>query len=275
MIKNFKVLGILLAAIFLLTGFHAEAHGTTNWNSNKITVIGQGVPSSGTYGAQAKLLAKRAAVVDAYRQLAEIVHGVNVDAETTVEQMMVSSDIVRTTVEAKIKGARIVDENITSDGIYEVTVEMPLFGTGGIADVVIERPQSVISFPEPEYIPEPITPPTYTPPAPSGKYTGVIIDCRGFRVNPVMSPVIKNSRGKKLYGHENLDYDYIIEHGMVSYADSMSQAGRAGSNPLIIKAERMDDFNANPVISVQDGNFMLSENRGAKFLDKTAVVFLY
>ena len=108
-----------------------------------------------------------------------------------------------------------------------------------------------------------------------GNYTGLIIDCRGLGLQPVMSPVIKNASGVKLYGHENLNYDLIIRDGMVSYVHSQSQAGRAGSNPLILKAERLEDNNANPVVSVNDGNRILIENGSTGFLNKTAVVFLY
>ena len=90
-----------------------------------------------------------------------------------------------------------------------------------------------------------------------------------------MSPVIKDVSGVKLYGHQNLDYDMVIRDGMASYANDMSQATRAGSNPLVIKAERLDDHNANPVISVTDGNKMLLENNSSGFLSRTAVVFLY
>ena len=33
-----------------------------------------------------------------------------------------------------------------------------------------------------------------------------------MNLNPVMSPVIKNDRGTKIYGHENLNYDMVIEN---------------------------------------------------------------
>ena len=108
-----------------------------------------------------------------------------------------------------------------------------------------------------------------------GGYTGLIIDCRGLGLNPVMSPVIKNEKGVKLYGHENLNYDLVIRDGMVNYANNQGQAGRAGSNPLVLKASRLEDHNANPVVSVNDGNKILVENGSSGFLNKTAVVFMY
>ena len=269
---RFSFLGILMAALVLCSGIIAEAAPGTDWHRQTITVTGSGVVPPGAYGAQARIMAKRAAVADAYRQLAEVVKGVQVDATTTVEQAMVRSDTVNLSVSAVIRGAKIIDENFTTDGAYEVTMELPIFGAnGGLASAVLERPAYVEPLPEPE--PASITASVTI--EISGGYTGVIIDCRGFQVQPVMSPVIKNAKGKKIYGHKNLDPDKVIEYGMASYAGSMSEALRAGSNPLIIKAVDVEDFNSNPVVSMEDANRILSENKISHFLENTAVVFLY
>ena len=260
-------LGMLIAALLMCTSFRAEAALGTDWNSSKITVTGSGVVPRGAIGAQARLLARRAAQADAYRQLAEVVKGVQVDASTTVEMAMIQSDTVNLQVSAVIQGARIVSENFTTDGAYEVTMELPMFGkSGGLAQAVMERPAVVEPFPQVN---------TKVTVEIKGGYTGLIIDCRGFRVNPVMSPVIKNAHGEKIYGHKNLDYDKVIEYGMASYAGSMSEAVRAGSNPLIVKAVDVEDFDANPVVSMADADLILSENQLSRFLDNTSVVFLY
>lgn len=269
---KFSLFGLLMAALVICTGLRAEA--ATDWNTQKITVVGSGIPAYGMSGAQARLMAQRAATADAYRQLAEIVQGVQVDADTTVEMAMVKSDSVRLKVSALVKGAKIISRTFTNDGVCEVTMELPMFGaTGGLAEAVLERPTYVEPFPEPQT--QRIDISTSVKISVKGGYTGVIIDCRGFHLQPVMSPVIKNSRGEKIYGHKNLDYDKVIEYGMASYADSMNQAYRAGSNPLVIKAVDVEDFNSNPVVSMSDAELILSENQISGFLEDTAVVFLY
>ena len=275
-----RLFGALLAAVLLLTGINVEAaaRGETDWGRQVVTVTGYGVAPTGTRAAQARILARRAAIVDAYRYLAEYVQGVNVDAETTVEDAMTQSDVVKTKVNAIVKGAKIVpgSEKFTSDGGYEVTLELPMFGaTDSLAYAVMERPEYIEPFPEPA--PEPVIPSQPRPHSPTinGQYTGVIIDCTGFKVQPVMSPVIKNANGQKIYGHKNIDPDYVIAHGMVDYVTSISKARRAGSNPLILKAIDMQDFDSTPVVTVSDGNLMLSENDASGFLADTAVVFLY
>jgi len=273
MIRHFKLFGVLLAAIFFAISSNADA--ATDWNTNKIQVTGMGVPNPrlATTPAHAAMMARRAAIADAYRQLAEAVNGVQVDSETTVEQMMLTSDVVKTKISATIRGAQIVSEGELAGGGYSVTLELPLFGEGNsIAETVLERPAVVEPFPMPA--------PDYRPPVvetrPSyGGYTGLVVDCRGMNINFVMSPVIKNINGQKIYGHMNLDYDRVIREGMASYAQDMSQAARAGSNPLVVKAVWLDDLNANPVLSAEDADLVLYENSQSHFLDNIAVVFLY
>ena len=274
MLKKFKMLGVLLAVILLSVS--AKVDAAPDWSTNVITVTGMGVanPALAKTPAHASMMARRAALADAYRQLLETVQGVNVDAETTVEQMMLTSDVVKIKVTGTIRGAQIVSEGELSGGGYSVTLELPLFGgTGSIAETVIERPTYVEPFPMPA--------PDYRPPViesrpSSQRYTGLVVDCRGLgTINPVMSPVIKNTNGQKIYGHKNLDYDRIIREGMATYAQDMSQASRAGYNPLIVRAVALDDLNATPVLSMEDSEYVLYENGQSHFLEDIAVVFLY
>ncbi|MBR3961267.1 MAG: LPP20 family lipoprotein, partial [Clostridia bacterium] len=106
MFKKVKLLGVLVAAIIF--AISATVDAAPNWNTGTIQVTGTGVsnPALARTSAHASMMARRAAVADAYRQLAEAVQGMQVDAETTVEQMMLTSDIVKTRVSAVIRGAR-------------------------------------------------------------------------------------------------------------------------------------------------------------------------
>ncbi len=289
--KIFSVLATMLAVlVFSISSVFAADN--VNWDNSSVTVTGMGAqPANAVNPAQARMMARRAAVADAYRQLAESIKGVNVDAETTVENMMVTSDVIRTKVSAMIQGAQVVSEREIPGGGYEVTMTVPLFGvSNSIAQAVI--PQTTVVEPLPAPVPEviPSMPAgslqggtiIYTtidsgkksPMEAIGGYTGVIIDCRGLGLKPVMSPVIKNDKEIPIYGHKNLNYDKIISDGMVSYASSAGQATRAGSRPLIIKAIRLMDHNANPVISTADANRILIENSSSNFLNETKVVFL-
>ena len=76
-----KLFGMILTMLMLLTTVKADA--ATDWNAGVIRATGMGVPTTGAVGAQARMLARRAAVADAYRQLLELTEGVQVDSETT------------------------------------------------------------------------------------------------------------------------------------------------------------------------------------------------
>ena len=111
--------------------------------------------------------------------------------------------------------------------------------------------------------------------AAQGDYTGLIVDCRGLGLQTAMSPVIFNTNGTKIYGHKNLDIDRIIEIGMVDYINDLNNVDRAGTNPLVVRAVSLRDFNSNPVVSLADSNHILIENHVTRFLQQLKVVFLY
>ncbi|NQZ23110.1 MAG: hypothetical protein HRT53_13775 [Colwellia sp.] len=61
---------------------------------------------------QAKMMAKRAATLDAQRQLAEMIKGVQLSAGTSVEDFEVTKDIIATRVRGLLKGAFILKESV-------------------------------------------------------------------------------------------------------------------------------------------------------------------
>ena len=73
---------------------------------------------------QQRLLAIRAAKIDAYRSLAEQVYGIYLDANTTVSDLTVTSDSFRTRVEGVIYGATITSINPVNNDTYEVTLSL-------------------------------------------------------------------------------------------------------------------------------------------------------
>ena len=104
-----RIFGLTIAlALFLSSTCFAIG---IDWNSNIITAIGVGAaPEYAIKPGQADALARRAAVVDAYRNMASIVYGVEIENQTTVAQLVVKKDTIKTAVAGAIKNARVVDE---------------------------------------------------------------------------------------------------------------------------------------------------------------------
>jgi hypothetical protein len=74
--------------------------------------------------AQQRLLAIRAAKLDAYRSLTEQVYGLRMDATATVADMVVQNDTFRSRVEGVIYGATLVSITPSGDDTYETTLAL-------------------------------------------------------------------------------------------------------------------------------------------------------
>ena len=73
---------------------------------------------------QRRLMAIRAAKLDAYRGLTEQIYGINLDGETTVAEAMLTSDKMSSTVRGTIMGAKTVKIEPTGNDTYEVELSV-------------------------------------------------------------------------------------------------------------------------------------------------------
>ncbi|MBT6256701.1 MAG: hypothetical protein HOI92_02815 [Alphaproteobacteria bacterium] len=91
-----------------------------------LSAVGYAVISSqpGRSDAQKRLMAIRAARMAAMRDLAEQIHGLQVDSTTTVIDLMVQNDTFRGIVTGTIRGARTVRINPTGSDTYEIVLEI-------------------------------------------------------------------------------------------------------------------------------------------------------
>ncbi|MDO7253014.1 LPP20 family lipoprotein [Helicobacter cappadocius] len=97
-------------------------------NVIELSAVGMGVaPESTISPSQALALAKRAAIVDAYRQLGEKMYGIRVNAQDTVRDMVLQNSTVKTKVQALIRNAEIT-ETVYKDGLCQVSMELKLDG---------------------------------------------------------------------------------------------------------------------------------------------------
>lgn len=73
---------------------------------------------------QNKLMAKRAAEADAYRKLAQVVYGLQINSRTYVKDFVAESDDIRGDVDAFIRGIRLGEPVWLEDGSCEVPAEV-------------------------------------------------------------------------------------------------------------------------------------------------------
>jgi hypothetical protein len=71
-----------------------------------------------------RLMAMRAARLDAMRDLVEQIHGIRLTAETTVSQAVVQSDSLQALVDGTLRGAKTVSIQPTGSDSYEVILSI-------------------------------------------------------------------------------------------------------------------------------------------------------
>ena len=239
-------------------------NGWINWERQMVKAVGHGVlPGDAENMAQAKLMARAAAISDAYRNLAIMANGVRVTGDTLVENFITKSDEIRLKVDGFIRGAEIVSENQLPDRSFEVIVQMPFTGRNGLisglsADLLATN--TTISA------------------ASEGNITGLIIDARGLGVQPAMSPKVYDEDGNEVYGTVKVSPDFAIEVGIAVYPRNSEQAlksPRAGKHPLTVKALRKGSkFATDVIVSNADAARILEADSESGFLSRCGVSIL-
>ncbi len=234
-------------------------NGAVDFSNRTITATGIGV--SGGTGGRAGVI--RAAKLDALRNLIEAINGIALTSETTVENQMLASDVVRTRVQGIAKNYRPVgDPRYYDDGSIEVTIEMSLDG-----------PFLEAILPEGMGKGQPLSSAVV-----GVAYTGLIIDATGLGARPALSPRILNENGQEVYGSSFVSREWAIKYGMAGYEKEMTSAlrnDRITDRPLVTKAlSASGSSRADLVISNQDAETLHGMKENLSFLQKCRVIII-
>jgi hypothetical protein len=237
-----------------------------DWTKGVISATGLGAPPPNAVNAgQARAMAERAAFLVATRNLLEVVKGIRVDSATLVENMMVTSDVIKTEVSGFVQGATIMNKKVNPDGSVEVMIGMKM--TGELLSTLMPREtgggQPIALQPGA---------------APGAAFTGLIVDARGMGLRPAMAPKIRNEEGREVYGSAFVNRDYAVEQGMVGYLKDMGAAQanpRVTDRPLLVKALKTDGPNKTDlVISNSDAATLHGMKEHLSFLEKARVMVI-
>ncbi len=138
-VRRSRPVAVLAALLMILTAGTALGNdpavepisgvGTIDWVKEKLTAVGVGAPVTRNVGqAQVRLLAQRAAVVVAQRNLLEVVKGVHIDATTTLENFLVKRDAIETRVSGLLVNSTVDKVDYYSNGSAKAWVSIPLTG---------------------------------------------------------------------------------------------------------------------------------------------------
>ena len=244
-----------------------------DWSRQVAIAVGTGVPAGfATTAGQKNVTALRAARLDAARNLLELIQGVNLTSDSSLQQAMVASDQVRTSVEGSLNSIREVgNPKYFSDGSIQVRLEASLRQ--------IIPPDLYLGPPQELGAPGS----SAAAPAPSNvnagaAYTGLIVDARGTGVTPCMSPKIYDPDGNEVYGSAYVSRDFAISQGIVGYVKSVDQAqgtDRVKGNPALVKAIAVKGPNKSDlVISKEDAATLRQLAQQQTFLREARVMIV-
>jgi len=243
------------------------AKGVINWSKGTVQATGIGAPPEKLYGKpSARPMALRAAKLDAYRNILEVLKGVRIDSTTIVRDYAVESDIIMSKVEGMVQGAEVVKKEYLSDGTVEITMQMSLHG--GFSQLVLPaeiKPLDSIKSAMPLQ-------------SSSAVYTGLVVDARGLHARPAMSPKVQDENGQEVYGSAFVSREYAVQQGMSGYAKNVDAARtnqRVTDNPLLVKGLRVEGAgHSDIVISNADASMLRGASENLSFMKKCRVMIV-
>jgi len=257
------------------------ASGVIDWTKASVEAIGYGVAPAGKNPKVAPLLACRAAIVDAQRNLLESFQGVRVTSTTLVSNYSLTSDIVKSSVEGTVQGALIKSRVNRADGSCKVMLQAPLKGkisksiytdlhkkvnsAFNLKDLFSSFISSAHASQVNDYSKElenkinKLTKRITDIEAllnnkvklnnkqTVSEITGIVIDVRGSNFIPSLDPKIRASSGDVLYPNKE-NVSAIIDSGQLvslfaSQVDFAMDHPIVGNTPLLIKANKTWDKN--------------------------------
>ena len=250
--------------------------GSINFTDRTIQATGTGfIPENVINAGQARRSAVRIAKQDALRQLIEIVNGVNVTSETTIEGAMFD-DKIKTQVQGAIRGARRVgDPRYLSDTSVEVVFEVSMNNIAYALLPIVEAATVVVGAATEASLSQTAAALSTTT---SGGITGIIIDGKDLGLRPAMSPRILDQNGGVVYGPGHYSRDYAAANGVVGYAKSLKQAQadtRVQGNPLVLRATSASGTTRSDVIITNvDAGKVSRANNNAGVLKNCRIMFI-
>lgn len=245
-----------------------------------IVVKGEGVAPTDRplTDAQKALLAKRAATIVAQRALAEILEDVRVIGETTVSDMAVRSDGVRSTVNAVVTGGEVIHES------YDATAELATVflrvrnegPDGALARLSRAMMNDPASFPEiPRYAG---LMQQGTGAGQAQNFDALILDVSGTGFIPATRNRILAYDGRLLFGAEVIAPQVLAQKPMADYTNDIAKArailARGGAlNPLIVRIDRLGKV-TDAQLDEQATRVIDAANKRFPFLEGARVVFV-
>ncbi|WP_031479443.1 hypothetical protein [Maridesulfovibrio frigidus] len=270
-----------------------------------IQVIGE------SEAGQSRYRAKRAAEVVAQKRLLEIFQGLRLTGKTTVRDGMLSSEVIRTTVQGTLRGAAPCGEDFDrTEGYARVCLRLNLHGNDSVyssfQDMIIKSPnelsvremtefKSEVVLDDIKVVPGPTA--DTVAPAPSKEeiqttapaaakieaavavpVDGIIVDVRAFDFKPALVNRILTEKNEVLFDPSKVLNQVLIERGCGGYTTDLQKAKAlleswGSKSPMILKGQSVQNV-TDAVVSATDASAVFAYDQKYNILANAKVVFV-
>lgn len=267
-----KTIKIITAIIIAVNVYGMPVSIIPDWLSGKITVSHQiplvtddrGNPVDYETGdiisiSEAGNLAYKRAREGALVSLMETVKQIRIDSNSTFEDLLGRDESVRQKM-ADFLNRKVLSRELYIDYLTRgASIELR---TGDLITVLN------YDFPEREF-------PLRSDIDISTRYTSLIIDARGLKIEPMLLPVIYNENGLEIYSKDYIEPSYAVKYNAVSYVYNEKDAighRKAGDKPYFCVA--LKSIDGSPVIADDDSKKVFSDRKNLDSLRKCRVIFI-
>lgn len=266
-----------------LTGSPSGRDDNAAFRQEAILFVGEGAgnPDPKFSPTQREQGAKRAAVVNAQRAVAEYIAGFALVGDTFIKDGVQQYDTVRSAVNAVVKGVQVVAQEYSREKDASIAiVKIGMHGPNGFASTVYEKmlkdpkarqalteldgKQAVAYTHKVEEVP--------------AVYDGLIIDATEQNFKPALINRIFSAKKELLYDPSKVSQKVLVEQGCGEYTNSVDKAkaalGTRGiKNALIVKAIGTVSA-ADLQVTDEDAVTIFSANQKGGFLAGAKVAFV-
>lgn len=239
--------------------------------SGSFVVKGEGVAPSDTSlsKGQKRLMALRAAKVEAMRELLETINGVAISRDRTIMAASASSGAISATVQGFIRGAVVIKQSYdASSEVGTVYLKAPLTGPDGLVVQLL-----------PEVMPESPTPAlAVTPTEKAVEYNGLIIDVTQLNFKPALVNKVVAKNGESIYDPTRVAQSILVSKGPAEYTNEIGKAKallaeRGANKPIVVKGSALIK-STDVLIRPADATAIVSSNQSNNYLEGAKVVFV-
>ena len=257
-------------------------NGTIAWGDGSLAVVHE-VEGAASDESDAALspMAVRKAVTQARKQLLDMVLSARIDGHQTVGAFLSGDSDLAAQVRGLIQNSLFQGPGL-ADG--KGTVRVSESFRGQLADMVLPITIQFQSGIPPKLstatgpgVDMPDNAPEEVGSGARG-YTGVIVDARGLKLTPALSPVVYGQDGFGAYGYFQVSRTNAVNKGVVAYAvtdDPKALAERVGTRPLVVRGlSAYGSWRTDVVIAAADARLVRAIVKAGPIADGCRVVIV-